>query len=281
MLLPYLNLSRLNKPIGIWLLFLPCLFGVALSYKLNNSVNLTKIIGLFLIGSVLMRSAGCIINDIFDRNFDRSVKRTMNRPIASGEISVKHALLFLAILLLISFLILLQFNFFTIALGLGILLLVVLYPIAKRFTYYPQIFLGITFNFGIPMAAAQIMEKISLPIFLLYLSAIIWTVIYDTIYAYQDIEDDLQIGVKSTAISFGDNPKTILNILIILQLMFLILTGLFASLGPAYYILIFTSFFHQLCQIKNCNFQDSQDCLKKFKGNFWIGILILTAIILG
>ena len=281
MLLSYLNLSRLNKPIGIWLLFLPCLFGAALAYKFNHSVNLTKIVGLFFIGSILMRSAGCVINDIFDRNFDRSVKRTKTRPIASGEISVKNALSFLAILLFFSFLILLQFNLFTIALGFGIMLLVVLYPITKRFTYYPQIFLGITFNFGILMASAQILEKISPPIFLLYLSAIIWTVIYDTIYAYQDIEDDLQIGVKSTAISFGENPKKILNILIILQLIFLLLTGFFANLGSAYYILIFTSFFHQLCQIRKCNFKDGQDCLKKFKENFWIGILILTAIILG
>ena len=228
-----------------------------------------------------MRSAGCIINDIWDRKFDKKVARTKNRPIVSGAILVKNATIFLAILLLLALLILLQFNQPTIILGFAALVLVVLYPLMKRLTYYPQIFLGITFNLGILFSSTAIIGTVNLNAFLLYVASIIWTVIYDTIYAYQDIEDDLKIGVKSTAIKFRKNPRTILYSLICLQSSLLILVGISANLQFPYYTLIPLSSFHLFCQVKSCNFEDGEDCLKKFKSNFWVGIIILTAIILG
>ena len=281
---PYIQLARLNKPIGIWLLFLPCLFGITLASKNNASLNfyeISLIICLFFIGAVLMRSAGCIINDIFDRNIDKSVERTKLRPIASGKISVKQALIMLVTLLIISLFILFQFNQNTIVLGFGITILVALYPLTKRVTYYPQAFLGITFNFGVLMASTAILDEITLPAFCLYISAIIWTIIYDTIYAYQDIEDDLQIGVKSSAIRFGKKPQKILYILAISQTAFLALTGLLSNFQFAYYLWISVVFFHLICQIKSCDFNDGESCLQKFKSNIWIGLLISTAIIFG
>ena len=275
-----LNLTRLNKPIGIYLLFLPCLFGIALSYKYNNEVNIIKITLLFFVGSIVMRSAGCIINDICDRNFDKQVSRTKNRPLACKDITVNQALLLLIFLLLVGLAILLQFNIQTIILGISSLILVVIYPLTKRITYYPQIFLGLTFNFGILMASSTIIGYVNFAIFTLYLSAIFWTIVYDTIYAYQDIEDDTKIGVKSTAIKFGSNPRNILYILSTLQTLFLIISGIFTQLNIIYYILISLTLSLLVSQIKNCDFKDGKDCLKKFKNNLWIGIIILIAIII-
>lgn len=228
-----------------------------------------------------MRSAGCVINDIFDRNFDKNVARTKLRPLASGAISLKQALILLAVLLSLSFWILWQFSLHTIILGFFILGLVILYPLCKRFTYYPQIFLGIVFNFGIIMAAAEIIDGLNLPIILLYASSILWTIIYDSIYAYQDLEDDMQIGIKSTAIKFGPNPKFILNILTTAWIIPLFAIGYILDFKPVYYILISLAYFFELCAIHTCNFKNSQDCLKKFKANLWVGVILLIAIILG
>ncbi|MFT6077781.1 MAG: 4-hydroxybenzoate polyprenyl transferase [Myxococcota bacterium] len=274
----YLKLIRADKPIGSLLLFLPCLFGVFLAAK-NRNIDIIYFSSLFFIGSFLMRSAGCVINDIFDRDFDKNVNRTKNRPIASGVISVKKALIFLAVLLFLSFLILLQFNFQTIILGFVSLAFVASYPLMKRFIFYPQVFLGATFNLGILFASTAILGKITLPIFLLYLANIIWTIIYDTIYGYQDLEDDLKIGVKSTSIKFGQNPQKIFYSLAITYLFLLSLVGFLMNLEFIYFILISLAFFHLICQIKTCNFSDGADCLKKFKSNFWVGIIVLTAII--
>jgi 4-hydroxybenzoate polyprenyl transferase len=276
----YLKLIRADKPIGTWLLFLPCLFGLFLAAK-NHNVDIVHFASLFFIGSFLMRSAGCVINDIFDRNFDKNVQRTKNRPIASGAISVRKALVFLAILLCMAFWVLLQFNIQTIILGFVSLVFVAAYPLMKRIIFYPQIFLGITFNLGILFASTAILGKITLPIFLLYLANIIWTIIYDTIYGYQDLEDDLKIGVKSTSIKFGKNPQKIFFSFAATYLFLLFVVGFLMNLEFVYFTFVSLAFFHLLCQIKTCNFSNGADCLKKFKSNFWVGIILLTAIILG
>jgi 4-hydroxybenzoate polyprenyltransferase len=282
--LPTIKLIRFKKPIGSFLLFLPCLFGLVLANHYQNNLSWQTnlwFVFLFFIGSFLMRSAGCIINDIADRDFDKKVARTNNRPIASGQISIKKALFICFLFLLLSLLILLQFNLPTILLGFLALFLVVLYPFTKRFTYYPQLFLGMTFNFGILIGFCAVLGKINLPVFILYLSAIIWVFIYDTIYGYQDIEDDLKIGVKSTSIKFKENPRQILSYFALLHLFLLILVGISAGLNFSYYPTILLASSALVCGIRTCDFNDGNDCLKKFKANIWVGVLILLALIFG
>lgn len=280
----YLKLARLNQPTGIWLLFLPCLFGIFLAIKKlpePNFAEVFRLVFLFFIGSVVMRSAGCLINDLFDQKFDKKVERTKNRPLASGKVSRISAFIFLICLSLVGLLILLQFNRATILSGFFAVILIIAYPAMKRITYYPQIFLGLTFNFGVLMAHLAILNYIDFDAAALYSACIIWTVIYDTIYAYQDIEDDLRVGVKSTAIRFGKNPK---NILISLNLaMFLILIGMArcANLDYSFYLGALAASLILDHKIKNCDFANSQNCLAVFKFNIWIGALILIAIISG
>ncbi len=283
-MLNYLKLARLHHPTGIWLLFLPCLFGIFLALKKlpePHFLEIIRIIFLFLMGSILMRSAGCIINDLTDLKFDQKVERTKSRPLASGAISIKNARIFLAILLIGGFLILLQFNFKTILSGFIALLLVITYPLMKRLTYYPQVFLGLTFNFGILMASLALLDRITIEALILYIASIIWTVIYDTIYAYQDIEDDLKIGVKSTAIRFRSNPQKILIALSLAMFLTLIFLGYYAKFQSFFFftLLLISLFLDN--KIKNCDFKNGHDCLKTFKANVVVGILILTAIIFG
>ena len=192
-------LSRLNKPTGFLLLFWPCAWGLTLGYYFNDETDLyLKYIILFFLGSVFMRSAGCIFNDIVDKDFDKKVERTKNRPIAAGKISVLEAFVYIFFLCLLAFLILLQFNLLTIILGFGSMTLAFAYPFMKRITYWPQLFLGLTFNWGIIMGWTSLTNSISIEPLILYLSAIFWTLGYDTIYGLQDIHDDEIIGVKST-----------------------------------------------------------------------------------
>ena len=228
-----------------------------------------------------MRSAGCIINDLIDRKFDKEVVRTKSRPLASNEVDIYWALILLAILLGVGLFILLEFNWFAVILGAVALLLVIIYPLTKRFTYYPQLFLGLTFNFGILLSSAAINNKITLPVILLYISSIFWTLIYDTIYAYQDIEDDLKIGIKSSAIKFGLNPQVILYCFAVLQFLFLLAMGFVAKLHMVFYLMIYIALFYFLCLIRGCNFKDPADCLEKFKANSLAGLLIAMAVFLG
>ena len=204
----FIQLTRLNKPIGFMLLFWPCIWGLTIAYNFNSSFNNFFFYGiLFLLGSILMRSAGCIVNDIADKNFDKKVERTKNRPIASGRLSVRIAFLYVLILCGLAFLVLINFNYFTILMALISMPLAFTYPLMKRFTYWPQLFLGITFNYGLILAWISIYNEISLIPILFYFGAIFWTLGYDTIYGYQDIKDDEIIGVKSTSIKFKNNPK--------------------------------------------------------------------------
>ena len=224
----FIQLTRLNKPIGFLLLFWPCVWGLTLGYYFNSQSELyLKYVILFFLGSVLMRSAGCIFNDIVDRNLDKKVERTKNRPIASGKISVLESFIYVIFLCILSLLILLQFNQLTIILGIGSMFFAFAYPFMKRITYWPQLFLGLTFNWGIIMGWTSLLNTISIEPFILYFAAILWTLGYDTIYGLQDIQDDEIIGIKSTSIKFKNNVKVFvatcygLSVLFILVLFFM------------------------------------------------------------
>ena len=275
----FIELTRLNKPIGFMLLFWPCSWGLAYAHSTNQDINLfIYYLILFFLGSVLMRSAGCIINDIVDKDFDKKVKRTKTRPITSGKISVKKSFFYVIILCSLAFLILVQFNFLTILLGLGSMLLAFTYPFMKRITYWPQLFLGITFNWGIIMAWTAINNNISLEIIVLYLSAIFWTLGYDTIYGAQDMSDDEIIGLKSTSIKFKKNIRLFVSIT---YLIFVILViYLFKDfIGTNFFTFFLTMFILtlilQLLKFKKNNFEN---CLKLFKLNNLTGLLLFLGI---
>lgn len=278
----YLKLARVDKPVGILLLFLPCLFGVLISlqYPYNN-VNITYYLLLFFFGSILMRSAGCVINDICDAKFDRQVSRTKDRQIANNVISQKSAIIFTIILLIPSLAILLQFNQKTIIAGFLSFLLVLAYPLMKRITYFPQIFLGLTFNIGALIAPIAILNKITAEMIFLYVSLVIWTIIYDSIYAFQDIEDDMKIGVKSTTLIFKGNPKNILKSLNFVMFLLLLLTGYSLSLEWEYYITILVADIYLNNLIIKCDYNDPKSCLQIFKKNIYFGLLLALAFLLG
>ena len=275
------ELTRLNKPIGFMLLFWPCLWGLTLGYYFNDETFIYfKYIFLFFLGSVLMRSAGCIFNDIVDRDFDKKVERTKSRPIASGKISVFESFIYIILLCLISLLILLQFNKLTIILGLSSMIFAFAYPFMKRITYWPQLFLGLTFNWGIIMGWTSITNNISIEPLMLYLSAIFWTLGYDTIYGLQDIHDDEVIGVKSTSIKFKNNPKVFVGSCYCLCVLFILVMFFIMELNK--YILFFTipfivSLFYQ---IRMFDIKNERSCLKAFKFNNFSGFLNFLFILL-
>ena len=276
----FIELTRLSKPIGFMLLFWPCSWGLAYAFYFDqNPKKFLLFLILFFLGSVLMRSAGCIFNDIVDKNLDKKVKRTKNRPIASGKISVRLSLFYVVILCLIAFIILLQFNKLTIFLGLGSMLLAFSYPFMKRITYWPQLFLGLTFNWGIIMAWSSIMENISINIGILYISAIFWTLGYDTIYGVQDMSDDEIIGLKSTSIKFKKNIKTFVTISYLVSLFTLIFVFkdfLGVNIFSFLILMFFLSLLFQIIKFKKTN---SKSCLEAFKFNNVSGFILFFAII--
>jgi len=275
----FIQLTRLNKPIGILLLFWPCVWGLTLGYYFNSEATLyLKHIVLFFLGSVLMRSAGCIFNDIVDRDFDKKVERTRKRPIAAGKISVLESFIYIILICLVAFFILLQFNLLTIVFGISSMLLAFAYPFMKRITYWPQLFLGLTFNWGIIMGWSSLTNNISIEPIILYLSAIFWTLGYDTIYGLQDIDDDEIIGVKSTSIKFKNNIKVFVGTCYSLCV-FLILT-MFVMMNINKYLLIlmipFIAMF--IYQIKIFKVSNSESSLLAFKNNNLTGLLIFIFI---
>jgi len=278
-----IELTRLNKPIGFMLLFWPCLWGLTLSYNFNLSLNVFIFYGLlFFSGSVLMRSAGCIVNDISDKNFDKLVERTKNRPIASGMISVRLAIIYSTVLCAIAFLVLINFNKFTILMALISMPLAFTYPLMKRFTYWPQLFLGITFNYGLVLAWISIKNDISLIPIIFYLGAIFWTLGYDTIYGYQDIKDDEIIGIKSTSIKFKNNPKKFIFTSYLIFFISLLLIGYFMNFKILYYLFLILPLAHlTLFQIRNLKVEQPNDCLLKFKSNNYLGLIVLFNILIG
>ncbi len=278
-----IELTRLNKPIGFMLLFWPCIWGLTLAYDFALPLEIFIFYGaLFFSGSVLMRSAGCIVNDISDKNFDKLVERTKDRPIASGKISIRLAAIFASILCAVAFLVLINFNKFTILMALISMPLAFTYPLMKRFTYWPQLFLGITFNYGLVLAWISIKNDISLIPIIFYFGAIFWTLGYDTIYGYQDIKDDEIIGVKSTSIKFKNNPKKFVLICYLTFIASLILIGLLMKFSLFYYLfLIFSVFQLIFIQVYKLNVNDPMSCLSKFKSNNFVGLLIFVNLLVG
>ena len=272
----------MKKPIGFMLLFWPCAWGLTLAYDFSSNLNnYFFYLILFFLGSVFMRSAGCIINDILDREYDSKVLRTKNRPLASGKVSIKLALFYSLTLCLFALLVLLNFNWFTIILALGSMPLAFTYPLMKRFTYWPQLFLGITFNYGLILGWTAIKGEISLAPIIFYTGAIFWTLGYDTIYGYQDIKDDEIIGLKSTSIKFKGRAKNFLFVCYFFLLILFIIGGYEMKFHFIYYLLSIIPLVHLfLYQIKIFNLNNPASCLKAFKSNNLFGLIIFINILI-
>jgi len=279
----FIELTRLKRPIGFMLLFWPCAWGLTLAYDFSNNLNdYFFYLFLFFLGSVLMRSAGCIVNDISDKEFDKKVERTKNRPLASNKVSIKVAIFYSIILCALAFLVLINFNNLTIILAVGSMPLAFTYPLMKRFTYWPQLFLGITFNYGLVLGWTAIQGEVNAVTIIFYLGAIFWTLGFDTIYGYQDLKDDEIIGVKSTSIKFKKKPKLFLTTCYSIFLISLILVGIFMKLNTMFYFFILIPTAHLLFyQIYNFNYKDPKNCLKIFKSNNFFGVIILCNILIG
>jgi|TARA_B100001094_G_scaffold232897_1_gene227766 4-hydroxybenzoate polyprenyltransferase len=278
-----IELTRLKRPIGYMLLFWPCAWGLTIAFDFSKNIEIYLFyLILFLLGSILMRSAGCIVNDIVDRKFDRRVARTKNRPIASGKISVNLGLLYTLILCITAFLVLLNFNYLTIIVALGSMPLAFTYPLMKRYTYWPQLFLGITFNYGLILGWLSVTNEISIIPILFYLGAIFWTLGYDTIYGFQDIKDDEIIGLKSTSIKFKQNPIIFLILCYFIFILTLLIVGYLMNFNKIsliiYFLVVYQIFFNQ---IKKLNIKDPKSCLKIFKSNNLLGLLVLIGLIIG
>ena len=276
----FVNLARLNKPIGFMLLFWPCSWGLAYAYNFNQNLNIfLYYLLLFFFGSILMRSAGCIFNDIVDKDFDKMVQRTKNRPIASGKISIKKSFLYIITLCSVALFILLQFNLLTIFLGMVSMLFAFTYPFMKRITYWPQLFLGLTFNWGIIMSWSSLNNTISFEIIAMYLSAIFWTLGYDTIYGAQDMTDDEIIGIKSTSIKFKNNIKLFVasNYLVAAIILFYLF---FAEIGINIFKVLLIFFVATLIyQVNKFNKKDPKSCLFLFKLNNLSGLILFLSIL--
>ena len=279
----FIELTRLKKPIGYMLLFWPCAWGLTLAYDFSNDLGKYYFyLILFFLGAVLMRSAGCIVNDIVDKEFDKKVFRTKNRPIASGKISIKLAMLYAVILCLLALSVLLNFNQFTIILALGSMPLAFTYPLMKRFTYWPQLFLGITFNYGLILGWTAIRGEIDIVPIVFYFGAIFWTLAYDTIYGFQDIKDDEIIGVKSTSIKFKKNPTQLLLICLLIFSTTLLMTGYMMNFNYLYFLSLLFVFFHLFFyQLKKFDSKDALHCLKLFKTNNHLGFFTYLSLLIG
>ncbi|CAH2078153.1 unnamed protein product, partial [Thlaspi arvense] len=291
----YAKLARLDKPIGTWLLTWPCMWSIALAAD-PGSLPSFKMMGLFGCGALLLRGAGCTINDLLDRDIDTKVKRTRLRPIASGLVTPFQGLQFLGIQLLLGLGILLQLNNYSRVLGASSLFLVFSYPLMKRFTFWPQAFLGLTINWGALLGWAAVKGSLEPAVVLpLYLSGVCWTLVYDTIYAHQDKEDDVKVGVKSTALRFGDNTKLWLTGFGTASMGFLALSGLSADIGWQYYASLVAASGQLGWQIGTADLSSRADCSSKyakqfeffsfivlvFVSNKWFGAIVFSGVVLG
>lgn len=277
---PYARLSRLDRPIGTWLLLLPGWWAIALARPAEAELDAWLIL-LFGIGALVMRGAGCTFNDIVDRDFDGKVERTRLRPIPSGQVSLTGAWLWLVAQALIGFVILIQMNTLAIILGVASLGLVALYPFMKRYTWWPQFFLGLAFNWGAVLGYAAVAGRLDWVTLVLYASGIVWTLGYDTVYALQDKEDDALIGVKSTARLFGDKARLWIAGFYDLTLLGLAVVGWMAGLGWLYWIGLGLAALHFAWQALTLRPDDSADCLTKFRANRDVGLIIFAAFLLG
>jgi 4-hydroxybenzoate polyprenyltransferase len=277
---PYLRLARLDRPIGSWLLLMPCWWSVGLAgMRVEQFPSLWHVV-LFFIGAFAMRGAGCTWNDLVDRNLDRLVERTRSRPIPSGQVTVAEATAFMVAQALIGFLVLIQFNRFTVFTGLASLLVVAIYPFMKRITYWPQIVLGLAFSYGALMGWPAAFGRLDWPAIVLYAGSISWVIGYDTIYAHQDREDDLLIGIKSTALLFGENTRPMLAGFYCGAVVLIGIAGLTAG-GRLIFVLGLIAFAaHLAWQVVRLDINDSAHCLKLFKSNRDAGLILFGAMLL-
>ena len=279
---PYLRLARLDRPIGSWLLLIPCWWSSALAAVAAHAraPSLAHIV-LFFVGAFAMRGAGCTWNDIVDRNLDAAVERTRSRPIPSGQVSVTRAAGFLVLQALIGLAVLLSFNGFTVALGIASLAIVAVYPFMKRITYWPQAFLGLTFNWGAIMGWAAVTGRVGWGAILLYAAGFCWTLVYDTIYAHQDARDDATAGVKSTALWFGRHSRLWLLGFALALLALLELAGDIMNLGPVFQYALIPVAAHLAWLVLLWKIDDPRDCLSRFQASRWTGLLVVLALVLG
>lgn len=278
---PYLRLARLDRPIGSWLLLLPCWWSAALASALAHDVRrLPLTVVLFFIGAFAMRGAGCTWNDIVDRDLDASVERTRSRPIPSGQVTVGQALAFLVLQAVVGLVVLISFNTFTIALGIASLAIVAIYPFMKRITYWPQIVLGLAFSWGALMGWAAAFGRLDAPAVLLYAGSIAWVIGYDTIYAHQDREDDALIGIKSTALLFGDGTKPILSLFYALAVILIGIAGFLAGAGPVFAIGLLAFAAHLAWQVVRLDIGDPDRCLALFKSDRDAGLILFAGLLL-
>ncbi len=278
---PWLRLGRFDRPVGIWLLMLPGWQGIALAGTMVGELPDVRLLVLVFLGSALMRAAGCAYNDIVDRDIDAKVARTAARPIPSGQITVKQAWAFVAACCALSFLILLSLPPLAIALGVGSLALVAAYPFMKRITWWPQAWLGLTFNWGVLLGFAAVNGQLSLPALLLYASGIFWTLGYDTIYAIQDIEDDALAGVKSSARRLGGKAPRAVATFYLGALAFALAASVTAGLGPGFSVGLLGLAVHLGLQARRVRIDDGALALRLFKSNSWAGLILFAAIMAG
>ncbi len=278
---PYLRLARFDRPIGSWLLLMPCWWSAALASGVAGDVSdLPRVVALFFIGAFVMRGAGCTWNDITDRNLDTKVERTRSRPIPAGQVSVAQALAFLVLQALVGLAVLLQFNRFAIWTGIASLAIVAVYPFMKRITYWPQVTLGLAFSWGALMGFAVTLERLPPAALVLYAGSICWVIAYDTIYAHQDTEDDVLVGIKSTALLFGDKTKPALTIFysaavaLIGVALWLAGAGWPAALG----LVAFAA--HLAWQVRRLDISNSALCLRIFKSNRDAGLLLFAMLVI-
>jgi 4-hydroxybenzoate polyprenyltransferase len=277
---PYLRLARFDRPIGAWLLLLPCWWSAGLAaVQAGLPVNPWHVL-LFFIGAFTMRGAGCTWNDLVDRDLDARVERTRSRPIPSGQVSVKSAAAFLGLQAAVGLGVLLAFNAFTVALGIASLAIVAVYPFMKRFTYWPQIGLGLAFSWGALMGWAAIFGRLDLPAYLLYAGAISWVIAYDTIYAHQDREDDALIGIKSTALLFGPRTKPMLALFFTLAVVLIGIAGWRGGAGLVFALGLAGFAAHLAWQVTRLDIDDPALCLALFKSNRDAGLILFAALVL-
>ena len=280
---PYLRLARIDRPIGTWLLLIPCWWGTAFAASSLPAFRWSDLMLyiLFAVGALVMRGAGCCWNDIMDRDFDAKVARTTQRPIANGDLTVRQALMFMALLMLIGLAVLIPMGPVAAIVATASLVLVVIYPLMKRVTYWPQFFLGLAFNWGILVAWAAVTGGLGLPAALLYAAGIGWTLGYDTIYAHQDKEDDALIGVKSTALKFGANTKPWLWGFYAVTLVLTAAAGATAGLAWPFYVLLALGAVQLAWQVIDLDLDDPADCLAKFHSNRYFGFILLAGFVAG
>ncbi|MDG1287371.1 MAG: 4-hydroxybenzoate octaprenyltransferase [Rickettsiales bacterium] len=278
----YFNLMRWDKPVGTWLLFWPCSWGITLAAAQNGTSLLTtlNLLALFFLGSLIMRSAGCVINDLWDRKIDAKVERTRNRPLANGDLSILQALILLALLLSLALLIVYQLRIEVFWLALVSLPLVISYPLMKRITWWPQAFLGLTFNFGAVMGWVAVNGEITISTSLLYLSGIYWTLGYDTIYAFQDIADDIKIGVKSTARRLEKHAKLAISLFYGISFSAYIIALLLEKAPPLILLTALVPLYLMVYQLRKFDPKNPENCLILFKQNVAFGFSIFMTIFL-